>query len=246
LAIGVSSFLCAIYFSIKSQLLYTSHQSQTVAHNDSYTRNPIGYLSNSHHGRYKYLPSSYIGIVIALMGGICFGFFSPLFNIAVNDPFQWSSSSSTNHSGGLNVPLANACFGLAFGFSSILWNIHLMNNYPFQISDAHVPNNANDPNIRSPPSSLQTYLHSTTFKDRATALMAGILCSTGNILQFKGGSIVGFAASDLVQAYPIIATLWDILIFAEFQNHLHLSVLICLSVMYITYLTGIVFITSSI
>ena len=42
--------------------------------------------------------------------------------------------------------------------------------------------------------------------------------SAANVLQFLGGQAAGYAASDLVQANPIIATLWGIFLFHEFHR----------------------------
>ena len=39
----------------------------------------------------------------------------------------------------------------------------------------------------------------------------------GNGAQFLGGSLAGFAAADLVQAYPLVGTVWGIGCFGEFR-----------------------------
>ncbi len=48
--------------------------------------------------------------------------------------------------------------------------------------------------------------------------LSGVLVSAANVLQFLGGQAAGYAASDLVQANPIIATLWGIFLFHEFHR----------------------------
>jgi hypothetical protein len=85
---------------------------------------------------------------------------------------------------------------------------------------------------------------------------AGLLCSLANMLQFQGGRLIGFATGDLVQAYPIVSTLWDIYLFGEYRLNDamtrgatatsttccdHCSVVTrYLVVMYILYMSGIV------
>jgi glucose uptake protein GlcU len=47
----------------------------------------------------------------------------------------------------------------------------------------------------------------------AIGFLSGILVSIANVLQFLGGQAAGYAASDLVQANPLVATFWGILFF---------------------------------
>jgi hypothetical protein len=161
------------------------------------------------------------GLYVAFGGGLCFGFFSPAFNIAVNDPFEWSSS-------GLSVALVNVWFSLAFCLTSIVGNVRLMTHPPHGI----------------PQSTLWSYVQE-TFRERNMALLAGLVCALGNLLQFQGGKLAGFAAADMVQAYPLVATVWDVVLFGEFF-HAAKQVLAILSLMYVTYLLGIVLLASSI
>lgn len=68
-----------------------------------------------------------------------------------------------------------------------------------------------------------------------------------NLLQFQGGRMVGFATADLVQAYPLVSTIWDIWLFGEYRsadkNHGRVpgtnAVAAYLVIMYILYLGGI-------
>jgi hypothetical protein len=39
-----------------------------------------------------------------------------------------------------------------------------------------------------------------------------------NLLQFQGVNIVGFATADLVQAYPLLSTVWYATLFGEFRK----------------------------
>jgi drug/metabolite transporter (DMT)-like permease len=67
----------------------------------------------------------------------------------------------------------------------------------------------------------------------------------GNSLQFQGDKLAGFAAADMVQAYPLVTTVWDVILFGEFR-HATKQVLIALILVYVTYLLGIVLLASSI
>ena len=156
-------------------------------------------------------------------------FFSPAFNIFVNDPFHWSSTSSkTEH--GLSVTFANSSFAIAFTLSSILWNVVLMKH--------------SSSSSRIKASNLFAYLHE-PWNSRKLAILSGIICALGNALQFHGASIAGFAAADMVQAFPLVGTIWDVLIFEEFKNATR-HVCIALFLMYATYICGILFLAESI
>jgi hypothetical protein len=162
-----------------------------------------------------------IGLYVAFGGGLCFGFFSPAFNIAVNDPWGWSAS-------GLTVAMANMVFSLAFCLTSIFGNVRLMTHPPHGI----------------PRSTLWLYVQETC-SERRVALLAGLVCAMGNLLQFQGGKLAGFATADMVQAFPLVATVWDVVVFGEFR-HATKQVLTALILMYVTYLLGIVLLASSI
>ncbi len=123
-----------------------------------------------------------MGLCVAFTGGLCFGFFSPAFNIAVNDPFQWSSSN-----GGLSVAMANIWFSIAFCCSSIIGNTLLMTSHSDVI----------------PHSTFWLYLTQETWSQRRLALLGGLICALGNLLQFQGGKLAGFATADLVQVQYI-------------------------------------------
>jgi hypothetical protein len=165
------------------------------------------------------------GLFVAILGGCCFGFFSPCFNIAVNDPFHWTSNSS-NGFGGLSVLEANLWFSFAFALLSILGNIYLMA-------------------CTLPSSNLWTYLTNEAFRDRCLAIVAGSVCALGNLLQFQGGKLAGFAAADLVQAFPLVATMWGVWLFGEFRKA-RPKVIMTLIVMFISYISGIFLMAASI
>ena len=176
---------------------------------------------------------STMGLGVAFCGGLCFGFFSPAINIAVNNPFHWDGESGKNggDSTGLSVAEANFWFSVAFAATSVLWNVYLMHSPP-----------SSAPNV--PRSTMQLYI-SVASRDRTLALLAGMICATGNVLQFQGGRLCGYAASDLVQAFPLVGTMWDVVVFGEFHAARRIVVL-CLSCMYLVYLGGIILMASSI
>jgi hypothetical protein len=71
--------------------------------------------------------------------------------------------------------------------------------------------------------------------------LAGLVCATGNVLQFHGGQLVGYATADLVQAYPLVSTLLDMSWFGEFQSveWCKSRLAFLLVAMYVAYLSGI-------
>ena len=66
-------------------------------------------------------------------------------------------------------------------------------------------------------SSLYAYLRSTARRGRGLAILAGVVCALGNATQFWGGALAGFAAADLVQAFPLVGTVWGVCCFGEFR-----------------------------
>jgi hypothetical protein len=63
-----------------------------------------------------------------------------------------------------------------------------------------------------PPLTLTAYWN-VPFSSRMLALLAGLICGSRNLLQFQGGIIVDLATADLVEAYPLVFTVWDIYIY---------------------------------
>ena len=55
----------------------------------------------------------------------------------------------------------------------------------------------------------------------------------------------GFAASDLVQAFPLVGTLWGVLYFDEFKGASP-KVIALVSGMYVTYLAAVFLLVSSV
>ena len=57
--------------------------------------------------------------------------------------------------------------------------------------------------------------------------------------------MVGFATADLVQAFPLVSTVWDVLLFGEFHSA-GVAVVVSLVGMYGTYITAIGFLMASV
>jgi len=89
------------------------------------------------------------------------------------------------------------------------------------------------------------YLTQETWSQRRLALLGGLICALGNLLQFQGGKLAGFATADLVQAFPLVATIWDVVMFSEFR-HANFKVCVLLMSMYAAYLLGIALLALSI
>ncbi len=249
LFIGVISFLIAILSASKAQTWYQRHHQ----YQDSFDNNGNNHIMlsdgiplrnyNDGNGVYgdrsniveyqgqidnddekfctddtEVLRNVRLGFIVAFLGGVCIGFFTPAFNIAVNDPLNWYA----NNGGGLPVPCANLWFAFAFAACSVIANLSLMKCTKYS---------------SLAPTGWQNYLLENV-EERKQAWTAGIICAFGNWLQFEGGFLAGFAAADMVQAFPLIATLWDYFLFNEFhQTTRHVAGALVL--MYISYLIGI-------
>merc|ERR1711920_488895 len=112
------------------------------------------------------------GLLVAASGGLAFGFFSPLFNIGVNDHFEWLKPGTVKLSGWT----ANFYFALSFTF----W--------------AHVTGIAR---MKGSGTDCKSYVNDSS--KRALAFATGVVCGLGNTLQFLGGMAAGFATCDVVQ-----------------------------------------------
>jgi glucose uptake protein GlcU len=158
-----------------------------------------------------------------------------MFNIAVNNPFQWSTASGGN---GLSLSAANSWFSVGIAITSLACNAYLM-TYPPTFGNATTP--------LVHPSSLAEYLSlsAETIQQRGLAFLAGALCALTNVLQFEGGALAGFAAADMTKAFPLVATVWDIFVFGEFQNASR-CVVVLLVLMYISYTLGMACLAGSI
>ena len=173
------------------------------------------------------------GVYVAFAGGLCFGFFSPAFNIAVNDPFHWTLGQMEL----MTVARANLWFSFAFWAAAVAGNTVLL-----QQEQRHTDSSSSS----TVAAIWLDYLRQDSLSDRQLALAAGIVCALGNVLQFQGGQRVGYAAADLVQAYPLVSTVWDVLLFGEFQSvRIPASLGFLLSGMYLAYLLGVILLAGS-
>lgn len=244
LLMGTIQFLCAILLASRTHMVYGEEQksstegielriqegsygsigsADSIRSSESMEEGDSSVLLENLAHVKRPQSSPRLALVVAMLGGCCFGFFSPAFNIAVNNPFHW------NGEGALGVPEANLWFSLAFGLASVVGNLPLMYRPPSAsgLSRVMVCEYFNEP-----------------ISQRKLAIIAGLLCGSANLLQFKGGSLVGFATADLVQAFPIVSTCWDVALFGEFRNAGN-SVMFYISAMYAMYISGIFFMISS-
>jgi len=188
--------------------------------------------------------SSQKALLLAVIGGCCFGFFSPAFNVAVNDPFGFAESDGESLGGGLSVTTANLCFSFAFTISSVMGTMMLLRRPP--------PSSGLTPGLTvhdDYPKSFSFFSPSCRW-----GIAAGFLCGVANLLQFRGGQLVGFATADLVQAYPLISTFWDVVLFGEYgkrscvlsarnnepTDRIIRTTYFYLAAMYVLYLGGVV------
>jgi glucose uptake protein GlcU len=226
---GVFFFLAAITLATRAHLVYGRRQTERELADEEielHDENHKSYNSIKHDAMeegksqrpYPARPKSpVVALGFTIFGGFCFGFFSPSFNLAVNDPLGFSDGRP------LSVPVANLLFSMSFTLTSVVGNILLM-HYP--------------PKSAGLDRTTFGFYLSESFTQRRMSLLAGFVCGLGNLFQFQGGSLVGFATADLVQAFPLISTVWDVLIFGEFSNAGNL-VVFYLSAMYAAYISGI-------
>ena len=241
---GVLVFLIAIGLAARAHLLYcqrqqlqmmgyagielkgggytTSYDSTGIIHTDELSQHGEE-ISLDERPANTTVVSPNFALMVAMLGGCCFGFFSPAFNVAVNNPFGFEGGAQ------LSVPVANLWFSFAFMIASVFGNLGLIYRPP--LAGGLIP------------STISDYWHE-SFGERRLAILAGLTCGLANVLQFQGGKMVGFATADLVQAYPLVSTVWDVFLFGEFSRPGWTVILYIIS-MYTMYLTGIGLMISS-
>ncbi|KAJ4973150.1 hypothetical protein NE237_006324 [Protea cynaroides] len=143
-----------------------------------------------------YGKSILVGYSIIFFSGSCLSLFSPAFNLATND--QWH----TMKAGVPHLVVYTAFF--YFSISCIILGVSLNICFLYR------------PVLNTPRTTFKAYLND--WNGRPWALLAGILCGCGNALQFMGGQAAGYAASDSVQALPLVSTFWGILLFGEYRK----------------------------
>ncbi|CAL8466195.1 g5731 [Coccomyxa elongata] len=163
------------------------------------------------------------GISIAIVGGLIGALFSPGFNVTTNDDF---------HTLAPGVKPLTVYTGY-FWFCTIYFVLAVIMT---QIM------------MRYPPLGQQRSTWLAWLKDHnwlsAIGFLSGILVSIANVLQFLGGQAAGYAASDLVQANPLVATFWGILFFNEYRNS-STKAYISLSCMYCFFIAAVALLAAS-
>jgi hypothetical protein len=150
------------------------------------------------------------GLLVALAGGVSFGFFAPLFNISVNDQFGWLKDDAPPLTG----LTANFYFALSF------WIF------------AHV---TSIPRMTESNTSLRSYLMDNDH--RWLAVASGLFCGLGNTFQFLGGMATSFAVCGVARAFPLISIFWGMALFGEFRQATK-GVKALVVIMYIAYLAA--------
>ncbi|XP_020701431.1 ureide permease 2-like isoform X1 [Dendrobium catenatum] len=140
--------------------------------------------------------NTFLGLGIVFFAGICFSLFSPIFNLATND--QWHTLKE-------GVPHL-VVYTAFFYFSISCFILAIVLNLMFLYK----------PVLGLPSSSLKAYVND--WNGRQWALLAGLLCGFGNGFRFMGGQAAGYAASDAVQALPLVCTFWGIVLFGEYHQ----------------------------
>lgn len=163
------------------------------------------------------------GIGVAVLSGIVGSLFSPGFNVVTNDAFHTLAPGVeplTVYTGYFYFTVP--CLVLAFPVTQFFMMY---------------------PPLGQPKSSWSAYI-----KDHGIlslyGFLSGICVSAANILQFLGGQAAGYAASDLVQANPIVATIWGIAFFKEYRKSSKAGYT-CLVLMYLLYIAAVILLALS-
>ncbi|EIE21260.1 fatty acid elongase 3-ketoacyl-CoA synthase 1 [Coccomyxa subellipsoidea C-169] len=163
------------------------------------------------------------GISIAIVGGLIGALFSPGFNVTTNDNFGTLAPG---------VKPFTVYTGY-FWFCTIYFVLAIIVTHFM---------------MRYPPLGQQRSTWIAWVKDHnwlsAIGFLSGILVSIANVLQFLGGQAAGYAASDLVQANPLVATFWGILFFKEYRNS-SLKAYISLGCMYCFFIAAVALLAAS-
>lgn len=183
------------------------------------------------------------GLVIGVLGGFAFGGFAPAFNIAVNDEFRWTNMGSNGDSSPLSVQTANMIFSISFMASAVasqsmkLRAKHKGESWIRIITHIYCSSGGVGGVGGGGERGSQSW-------GRTFAFLAGVICSVGNYLQFDGGKRAGFAAADVVQAFPIVGTAWGVFLFDDYQGASRRIVLLLIKT-YVFYILAVVLIVCS-
>ena len=141
-----------------------------------------------------------VGLAVGVLGGLAFVGFTPCFNISVNDQFGWAGRPE---SGVLSVWAANLIFSISFTLTAFISQMaKLVAKHPGE----------------SAWEIARRWYWKSWGRGRAFAVAAGTLCGVANYLQFDGGKRAGFAAAFVVQAFPLVGTLWGVYLFGDYKG----------------------------
>jgi len=155
------------------------------------------------------------GIIIATTSGAIGSLFSPGTNVSTNDSFGDLEPGVQP----LTVYTSYFWFCCAFLFLSVPQTCYFM-WYPC---------------LGQPKTTWKAWLLDHRDGLWFWGFLSGVVVSAANVLQFLGGQAAGYAASDLVQANPIVATIWGIVLFREYRKSsaVAYSWLVCMYLLYI-------------
>ncbi|KAK9818312.1 hypothetical protein WJX72_010422 [[Myrmecia] bisecta] len=141
--------------------------------------------------------STRLGILVCVVAGCCSGLFGPAFNVCTNDQFKLLKPGVPP----LTVYTGYFYFCLAYIFWAFIETVLAMRFPP----------------LGQPRTTWSEYIFDAS-PYRLVAFVGGLMVSAANVLQFLGGQAAGYAASDMVQANPLVSTLWGILFFREYHG----------------------------
>ena len=138
-------------------------------------------------------------ILVAIMSGIALGFTSAFFNVAINDPFQWSAVEWERTTDILSVARTLLLYGLGFWLTMVIGSAIRM----------HVESPRDENGQSGVRRAVTYYMTKDTFTDRERfAILAGLLFGIACLLQLQAGKMIGYTTAELVQAFPAISTIW--------------------------------------
>ncbi|KAF6262348.1 ureide permease-domain-containing protein [Scenedesmus sp. NREL 46B-D3] len=140
--------------------------------------------------------SRFLGLAVAVLGGTVYGLFLPAFQIAATDPFNLLPPGTPP----LTVYTTNFWFSVGFAATSIVINGIFLYKPPFGTQA----------------SSVTGYIRDN--RGRGLSILSGALAAFGDLSQFMGGQVAGYAACMLVMAYPVVGVLWGMVRFKEFRQ----------------------------
>ena len=131
-----------------------------------------------------------------MTGGILYSLFLPAFQIASTGAFHLLPPGTPPPS----VWTANFYVFAGFWVASVCVNLVLLYTAPFG----------------GRRSSVAGWLRDND--GRALSVLSGVFAASGDLTQFIGGEAVGFAAAQLVTAYPIVCVIWGQVHFREHRG----------------------------